>query len=101
MLALYARPFDPREPMVCEKSLQLIGHSRAPLPMSLGVIAKDDYAYVRKGTSNLFVAAEPKAGQRFVSVTEHCGKVDFVEFVTSLLVGCTPRRAGRTSCWAT
>lgn len=89
LLALYAQPFDPREPVVCidEKSLQLIDHSRAPLPMSPGVIAKDDYEYVRKGTINLFVAVEPKAGQRVVSVTEHRGKVDFVEFISSLLSG--------------
>jgi hypothetical protein len=89
LLALYARPFNAREPVVCvdEKSLQLIGHSRAPLPMSRGNIAKDDYEYVRNGTSNLFVAVEPKAGQRMVSVTERRGKVDFVEFISSLLGG--------------
>jgi DDE superfamily endonuclease len=96
LLALYAKPFDAREPVVCfdEKSMQLIGHSRTPLPMSPGVIAKHDYEYVRKGTSNLFVAVEPKAGQRVVSVTEQRGKVDFVEFVTELLGGAyaTARR---------
>jgi hypothetical protein len=93
LLALYAQPFDPREPVVCidEKSLQLIGHSRTPLPMSPGVIAKHDYEYVRRGTSNLFVAVEPKAGQRVVSVTEQRGKVDFVEFITSLLGGVYAR----------
>lgn len=96
LLALYAKPFDAREPVVCidEKSLQLLGHSRAPLPMSPGVIAKDDYEYVRRGTSNLFVAVEPKAGQRVVSVTKRRGKVDFVEFIASLLGGvyATARR---------
>ncbi len=89
LLALYARPFDRAEPVVCidEKSFQLLAHSRTPLPMSPGVIAKNDYEYVRKGTSNLFVAVEPKAGHRMVSVTEHRGKVDFVEFIASLLGG--------------
>jgi hypothetical protein len=89
LLALYAQPLNPREPVVCidEKNLQLVGHSRAPLPMSPGMNAKDDYEYVRRGTSNLFVAVEPKAGQRVVSVTEHRGKADFVEFVSSLLGG--------------
>ena len=93
LLALYAQPFDPREPVVCidEKSLQLLGHSRAPLPMAPGVIAKDDYEYVRKGTINLFVAVEPKAGQRAVSVTEQRGKVDFVGFIASLLGGAYAR----------
>ena len=93
LLALYAQPFDPREPVMCidEKSLQLIGHSRAPLPMSPGVLAKDDYEYVRRGTSNLFVAVEPKAGQRVIAVTAQRGKVDFVEFIASLLGGAYAR----------
>ena len=89
LLALYARPLDPQEPVICidEKSLQLLAHSRAPLPMSPGAIAKDDYEYVRAGTTNLFVAVQPKAGLRVVSVTQQRGKIDFVEFVASLLAG--------------
>jgi len=93
LLALYARAFASREPVVCidEKSLQVIGHSRAPLPMSPGVIAKQDYEYVRGGTANLFVAVEPKAGRRVVSVTEQRGKADFAAFITSLLGGAYAR----------
>lgn len=89
LLALYARPLDPREPVVCidEKSLQLLAHSRAPLPIAPGAVRKEDYEYVRKGTSNLFVAVEPKAGRRTVTVTEQRGKRDFVAFVCSLLGG--------------
>jgi DDE superfamily endonuclease len=89
LLALYERPLDAREPVVCidEKSLQLIAHSRPPLPMSLGTPAKQDYEYVRNGTTNLFVAVEPKAGHREVSVTPHRGKSDFVAFVSELLQG--------------
>jgi len=89
LLALYAQPFDPREPVVCidEKSLQLLGHSRAPLPMAPGVVGKEDYEYVRRGTANLFVAVEPKAGQRTVTVTDQRGKADFVDFISSLLGG--------------
>lgn len=89
LLALYGRPFDRREPVLCidEKSLQLLAASRAPLPMAPGAIAKDDYEYVRRGTRNLFVAVEPKAGRRLVTVTEQRGKVDFVSFVTTLLGG--------------
>lgn len=87
LLALYAQPLRPDEPVICidEKSLQLIAHSRQPLPMRPGAAAKQDYEYVRKGTTNLFVAVEPKAGQRVVSVTEHRGKADFVGFVQTLL----------------
>lgn len=87
LLALYARPMSPAEPVVCidEKSLQLIDHSRPPLAMPPHSPSKVDYEYVRNGTTKLFVAVEPKAGQRIVSVTERRGKVDFVAFVRDLL----------------
>ena len=89
LLELYARPVSRTEPVICidEKSLQLIGHSRAPLPMASRNPAKQDYEYVRNGTTNLFVAVEPKAGRRIVSVTAQRGKVDFVAFVGELLTG--------------
>jgi hypothetical protein len=87
LLELYARPMSKAEPVICidEKSLQLIAHSRDPLPMTEHSAAKDDYEYVRNGTTNLFVAVEPKAGQRIVEVTAHRGKVDFVAFVQDLV----------------
>lgn len=89
LLELYARPMCKAEPVICidEKSLQLIGHSRQPLPMAPQAAAKQDYEYTRHGTTNLFVAVEPKAGRRMVSVTEHRGKVDFVAFIDDLLTG--------------
>jgi len=89
LLELYARPVCRTEPVICidEKSLQLIGHSREPLPMASHSPTKQDYEYVRNGTTNLFVAVEPKAGQRIVSVTTHRGKIDFVAFVKGLLTG--------------
>lgn len=87
LLALYAKPLRCDEPVICidEKSLQLLAHSREPLPMMPGAQSRQDYEYVRKGTTNLFVAVEPKAGQRVVSVTAKRRKVDFVVFVQSLL----------------
>ena len=89
LLELYARPLARAEPVICidEKSLQLIGDSRAPLPMTACSPARHDYEYLRHGTTNLFVAVEPKAGQRIISVTEHRGKVDFVTFIHGLLTG--------------
>jgi hypothetical protein len=89
LLALYSEPLRIGEPVVCidEKSLQLLSHSRAPLPMASHTPTKVDYEYVRKGTTNLFVAIEPKAGKRTVAVTEHRGKTDFVAFIDELLTG--------------
>ena len=62
-------------------------HSREPLPMTQHNPTKQDYEYVRNGTTNLFVAVEPKAGQRIVSVTERRAKIDFVAFIDGLLTG--------------
>lgn len=87
LLELYARPMRQAEPVICidEKSLQLIAHSRQPLPMARHSPTKQDYEYVRHGTTNLFVAVEPKAGRRIVEVTAKRGKTDFVAFVRDLL----------------
>jgi hypothetical protein len=87
LLDLYAKPLSHAEPVICidEKSLQLIAHSREPLPMTEGAAAKVDYEYERHGTTNLFVAVEPKAGHRVVAVTQHRGKADFVAFIDGLL----------------
>ena len=96
LLDLYARPFHPKEPVVCldEKSKQLLKDSRQPLPAQPGSPAKQDYEYVRTGTCNLFVAVEPKGGRRTVVVTDHRAKTDFVAFVQYLLkqVYATARR---------
>jgi hypothetical protein len=89
LLELHARPMAETEPIMCidEKSLQLIGNSRAPLPMTAASPTKQDYEYVRNGTTNLFVAVEPKGGKRIVSGTVRWGKIDFVAFITVLLTG--------------
>ncbi len=44
LLELYARALSAAEPVICidEKSLQFIGHSREPLPMTEGTAAKQD-----------------------------------------------------------
>ena len=99
LLELYARPMSRAEPVICidEKSLQLIGDSRDRLPMAAHRPAKLDYEYVRNGTTNLFVAVEPKAGKRVVSVTAHRGKADFVAFIDELLTGVYARARRITS----
>ncbi len=45
LLALYAKPLCRNEPVICidEKSLQLIGHSRQPLPIAPGAPRKEDH----------------------------------------------------------
>lgn len=87
LLALYARPYNPQEPVVCldEKSKQLLAQTRSVLAGGPGQIAKEDYEYRRAGTRNLFVAVEPQAGRREVTVTLRRTKRDFVEFVQRLV----------------
>ena len=45
LLKLYAKPMRSDEPVICidEKSVQLVAHSREPLPMAPGESAKLDY----------------------------------------------------------
>lgn len=87
LLALYARPFRNKEPVVCvdEKSKQLLRDTRVSLPAKPGAPAKHDFEYARAGTCNLFVAVEPKGGRRTVAVTDHRAKSDFVAFVKHLI----------------
>lgn len=86
LLGLYAKPYDPTEPVVCldEKSKQLLEQTRRPILVAPGQVAKEDYEYKRAGTRNLFVAVEPKAGHREVEVTRRRTKPDFVAFVQYL-----------------
>ena len=89
VLDLYEKPYDADEPVVCldEKSKQLLGQTRCPLAVKPGVVAKEDYEYKRAGTRNIFVAVEPKGGQHRAVVTARRTKVDFVNFVGTLLNG--------------
>jgi len=79
VLDVYARPFDPRFPVICmdEASKQLVGEIRTPLPMRPGDPLRIDSEYVRHGTCNLFMFCEPLAGRRVVRVTERRTKIDW------------------------
>ncbi len=89
VLALYARPYNPQEPVICldEKSKQLLAQTRQALPLQPGTVAKEDYEYRRAGTRNIFVAVEPKGGRRQATVTARRTKADFVRFVQQLVGG--------------
>lgn len=89
LLALYARPSNAKEPVVCvdEKSKQLLRDSRPALAAKPGQAQRQDYEYQRSGTCNLFVAVEPQAGRREVVVTARRTKQDFVAFVRHLVDG--------------
>ena len=87
LLNLYHKPYNPAIPVVCfdEKSKQLLEDSRTPIPMKPGQAKKYDYEYRRKGTCNIFVAVEPKAGKHFIKVTDQRTRKDFAVFMKWLI----------------
>ena len=64
VLRVYARPYDPRQPVVCfdERPVVLRDSARPGSPMRPGRVKRSDYEYVRKGTANVFCVVEPKTG---------------------------------------
>jgi hypothetical protein len=86
VLEVYARPYDPRRPVVCvdEGGKQLIGDVRPPLLVRPGRAARHDSEYARGGVANLFMVFEPLAGWRHVEVTERKTSVDFARLLHML-----------------
>lgn len=84
VLALYARPYNPREPVLSldEKSKEL-----RSTPRRASRPDRVDYEYRRHGTRNLFVACEPKRGWRRVEVTRRRTKRDFAVHLRGLVTG--------------
>ncbi len=72
VLDVYKRPLDLRYPVVCmdESPKQLISETKVPIPVSIGRPARYDYEYKRCGVCNIFLACEPLAGKRLLTVTE-------------------------------
>jgi len=72
ILEVYERPYNPQEPVICldEKSMQLLAHVREPIPITPGAPERYDSEYKRRGTANIFVMVEPKAGIRHLIIKE-------------------------------
>jgi hypothetical protein len=87
VLAVYARPHDPRRPVVCmdEKPYQLLDHARDPIPAAPGHDLKEDSEYVRHGTCSIFVWVEPLAGWRRVNARTQRTRLDWAHEVDHLL----------------
>lgn len=81
VLAVYARPYDAKRPVVCsdEASKELHTTPHGSLPAKPGRAACEDYEYARNGTANLFMQVEPLTGKRRVRVTERRTAWDFAE----------------------
>jgi hypothetical protein len=87
VLEVYHRPYDEKRPLVCldEASKQLVGETLQPLPAEPGQPERFDYEYVRHGTANLFMIAEPLLGWRTVRVTERRTAKDLAEVLRWLV----------------
>lgn len=87
VLEVYHRPHDSKRPVICldEKQKQLIGEVREPIPASPGRPMRFDTHYRRHGVANLFIAFEPLAARRHVTVTDTRTRLDFARFVRTLV----------------
>jgi hypothetical protein len=86
ILALYALPYDPTQPVICfdERPCFLIGDTLTPRPMRKGEIAKQHYAYEKLGACALLAAVEPLTGRRLGQIHERRTKREFTEFCQAL-----------------
>ncbi|MGH2603692.1 MAG: IS630 family transposase [Dehalococcoidia bacterium] len=89
VLAVYARPVDPRFPLVCfdESGKDLKVHKRLPQSACPGQPAREDSEYEREGSRNLFLACAPHLGWRQIAVTEHRTAIDFAHALRDLVDG--------------
>ena len=87
VLEVYARPHDPKAPVVCmdEKPYQLLGHARDPIPATPGHDRREDSEYRRCGTCSIFVWAEPLAGRRRLIARQQRTRIDWAHEVDHLL----------------
>jgi transposase len=86
VLAVYGRAYDPKHPVVCvdETNKTLHDTPHGTLPLESGQPQRQDYEYERNGKANIFMAVEPLAGKRQVSVTDQRTNQDFAEFLRCL-----------------
>src|SRR6476646_8726435 len=87
VLAVYQRPHETSQPLICmdELYMQQLSDIYDPLPVRPGDSAKQDYQYRREGTCNIFLAFEPLTGQRHVTVTARRTKQDWAHWVKDLV----------------
>jgi len=83
VLAVYEKPYNPAEPVVCldEKPVSLHADVRPPIPAQPGKVAKRDNEYKRCGTANVFGVVEPKAGRHFTTATPDRSGAEFARMV--------------------
>jgi hypothetical protein len=86
VLETYERPYNPKQPVVCldEKPVTLHADVRPGSPATPGREARRDNEYERRGTANVFCAAEPKAGRHFTFPTPNRSGFEFAQVIFEL-----------------
>jgi hypothetical protein len=87
VLCVFERPPDAKRPLVCldEGCKQLLSDSRASLPLSPGQAERQDYEYVREGSTSFFITFAPHLGYRHVSVTGRRTAKEFAKVIKELI----------------
>lgn len=86
ILQLYARPYDPLQPVICfdERPCFLIGDKIEPTALQCGQVRKEHYAYEKLGSCALLAAIEPLTGKRLARVYAQRTKQEFTCFCQAL-----------------
>lgn len=88
LLDLYSYPLNNKEPVICidEKPVQLLGEKYPVRSLCRpGKVVKQDYEYIRKSTSNIFHAVEPKAGNHIARVYQRKTAKEFSFFLKEVV----------------
>lgn len=87
VLDVYARPYDPKRPLVCfdesnkEQHIEVI----TPLPIKEGEPERFESTFERNGVSNLFMFFAPLHNWRHVKVTDQRTSADWAECMRELV----------------
>jgi hypothetical protein len=86
ILHLYSLPVDEHYPVVCfdERPCFLIGEAVKGLEMKAGQVARQHYAYEKRGSCVLLMAIEPKTSKRVARLSDRRTKLDYAHFMKSL-----------------
>jgi hypothetical protein len=87
VLEVYTRAYDARSPQICMDETPVhLRRERVPAePASPGQAAHVDYQYDPQGVCKLFVACEPLAGRRYVTVTTQHTSQEWAHFLWELI----------------
>lgn len=87
VLDVYARPRNPKRPLVCFDASNKEQHREVvePLPVAPGQVARQESTYERNGVSNLFMFFAPLENWRYVKVTDRRTAQDWAQCMKDLV----------------